>query len=83
MREVDNADLALAMKGTSDELAEVIYSNLSKRAAETLREDIDFMGPVKLVQVEEAQKKIVGIIRMLDEAGEIVIVRGGDDILVV
>lgn len=83
MREVDNADLALAMKGTSDEVAEVIYSNLSKRAAETLREDIDFMGPVKLVQVEEAQKKIVGIIRMLDEAGEIVIVRGGDDILVV
>lgn len=83
IRDVDNADLALALKGSSEEVADVIYSNLSKRATETLKEDIEFMGPVKLVQVEEAQKKIVGIIRMLDEAGEIIIVRGGDDILVV
>jgi len=83
IREVDKSDLALALKGSSEEVASAVFKNLSKRAADALREDIDFIGPVKLVQVEEAQKKIVSIIRALDDAGEIIIARGGDDIIVV
>ncbi|RBP46766.1 flagellar motor switch protein FliG [Garciella nitratireducens] len=82
LREVDNRDLALALKGSSEDVANVIYKNLSKRAAETLKEDIDFMGPVRLSEVETAQQKIVSVIRMLDEAGEIIISRGGEDDIV-
>ncbi len=76
LRDVDNSDLALALKGASKDVADHIYTNISKRAAETLREDIEFMGPVRITAVEEAQHKIVGIIRRLDEAGEIIISRG-------
>lgn len=83
LREVDNEQLVLALKGASEEVSTVVYANLSKRAAETVREDIEFMGPVRLSTVEEAQHKIVGIIRRLEEAGEIVIGRGDSDSIIV
>lgn len=83
LREVDKSDLALALKGASKEVSDVIFGNISKRAAETLKEDIEFLGPVRLTAVEEAQHKIVAIIRKLDEAGEIVVNRGGQSALVI
>lgn len=83
LREVDTKDLALAIKGSSEEVANVIYKNMSKRAAQTLKEDIEYMGPVRLVDVEKAQQAIVAIIRRLDDAGEIVISRGGEDAIIV
>lgn len=83
LREVPNEDLVLALKGASEDVTSVIYANLSKRAAETIKEDMEFMGPVRLKTVEEAQHRIVGIIRRLEEAGEIVIGRGDSDSFVV
>jgi len=82
LREVENEQLVLALKGASEEVSTVVYANLSKRAAETVREDIEFMGPVRLSTVEEAQHKIVGVIRKLEEAGEIVIGRGDSDSII-
>lgn len=83
IREVDNSDLAVALKGATEEVKEMIFANMSKRMAEMLREDMDFMGPVRLRDVEEAQQKIVNIIRKLEEANEIIIARGGGDELIV
>jgi len=82
LREVDVKDLGLALKGSSEEVAGVIYGNMSNRAAQTLKEDIEFMGPVRLVDVEKAQQAIVAIIRRLDDAGEIILSRGGDDAII-
>lgn len=76
LRDIENEDLALALKGASEEVTNIIYNNMSQRAVEILKEDIQFMGPVRLSTVEEAQQKIVGVIRKLDEAGEIIIARG-------
>lgn len=83
LREVDTKDLALAIKGSSQDVANRIYKNMSQRAGEMLREDIEFLGPIRLRDVEEAQQRIVQTIRRLDEAGEIVISRGGEDALIV
>ncbi|MDF2882604.1 MAG: flagellar motor switch protein FliG [Clostridiaceae bacterium] len=83
LREVENKELALALKGCSEEVADCIYRNQSKRASSALKEDMEFLGPVRLMDVEKAQQKIVGIIRRLDEAGEIVISRGGEDAIIV
>ncbi|MBS4032699.1 MAG: flagellar motor switch protein FliG [Clostridiales bacterium] len=83
IREVDSKDLALALKGSSEEVRDRLFKNVSKRAAEMLREDIEFMGPVRLREVEDAQQRIVGIIRKLDETGEIIISRGGEDAIIV
>lgn len=83
MREVDNTDLAKALKSVDSEVQDKIFKNMSKRAANLLREDMDFMGPVLLKDVEDAQQKIVNIIRKLEEAGEIVVARAGEDELVV
>ena len=82
MREVDNADLSKALKSVDAEVQEKIFKNMSKRAASGLREEMDFMGPVRLKDVEEAQQKIVNIIRKLEEQGEIVVARSGEDELV-
>jgi flagellar motor switch protein FliG len=83
LREIDNKDLALALKATSGEVANKIYKNISKRAAEMLREEIEYMGPVRIRDVEESQQKIVNNIRRLEESGEIVVSRGkGDEIIV-
>ncbi|NLC50860.1 MAG: flagellar motor switch protein FliG [Firmicutes bacterium] len=82
LRELDSKDLALALKGSSDDVQERIFRNLSKRAGEMLREDMEYMGPVRLREVEEAQQKIVAIIRKLDENGEIILSRGGEDAII-
>ncbi|HBF69577.1 MAG TPA: flagellar motor switch protein FliG, partial [Thermotoga sp.] len=82
LREVDTRDLALALKGASDELKEKIFKNMSKRAAALLKDELEYMGPVRLKDVEEAQQKIINIIRRLEEAGEIVIARGGGEELI-
>ena len=83
LREVDNADLELALKSSTEEVQNVIFRNLSKRLAEMIKEDMDFMGPVRMKDVEEAQQKIVSVIRKLEDAAEIVISRGGGDDIVV
>lgn len=83
MREVDSQELAKALKSVDTEVQDKIFKNMSKRAAGMLREDMEYMGPVRLKDVEEAQQKIVGIIRRLEDAGDIVIARAGEDELVV
>ncbi|MCL2352568.1 MAG: flagellar motor switch protein FliG [Firmicutes bacterium] len=83
LREVDNRDLALALKTSGEDLQNLILSNISKRLAAMVREDIEYMGPVRRSDVEEAQQKIVNIIRRLQDAGEIVIARGGGDDIIV
>lgn len=83
LRDVDNADLELALKSSTEEVQNVIFRNLSKRLAEMIKEDMDFMGPVRMKDVEEAQQKIVSVIRKLEDAAEIVISRGGGDDIVV
>ena len=82
LKEVDTKELSLALKGVSEEVMNKILKNLSKRAGAMLVEDMEFMGPVRLKDVESAQQRIVNVIRSLEEAGEIVIVRGGEDELV-
>ncbi|MCE5168053.1 flagellar motor switch protein FliG [Paenibacillus profundus] len=83
IRDIDNADLQLALKVASEEVREVIFRNMSKRMADTFKEEMEFMGPVRLRDVEEAQTRIVSTIRRLEEAGEIIIARGGGDDIVV
>ena len=83
IREVDTRDWALALKTASEEVSGRIYKNMSKRAGDMLREDIEYMGPVRLRDVEEAQQRVVSTIRRLEETGEIIISRGGEDEVVV
>lgn len=83
LREVDSSQLSLALKGCSDEVANCIYRNQSKRAAAALKEDMEFLGPVRIMDVEKAQQGIVSIIRRLDDANEIIISRGGEDAIIV
>lgn len=83
LRDVDNNDLGVALKGTSEEVQNVIFNNLSKRLAAMIREDMEFMGPVRMKDVEEAQQKIVNVIRKLEDSGEIIVARGGGDEIVV
>ena len=83
LRDVENADLGVALKSANEEVKNVIFKNLSKRLAAMIQEDMEFMGPVRMKDVEEAQQKIVGVIRKLEDAGEIVISRGGGDEIVV
>jgi flagellar motor switch protein FliG len=73
LREIDNKELALALKAASDELKQHIMSNMSERAAETLREEIEYMGPVRVRDVEAAHTRIIETVRRLEEAGELVI----------
>lgn len=83
LRDVDNNDLAVALKGSNEQVQEAIFRNLSKRLAAMIKEDMDFMGPVRMKDVEEAQQKIVNIIRKLEDSAEIIISRGGGDEIVV
>jgi len=85
LREIDNKDLALALKVASDDVKQKIYKNMSERARQLIEEEIEYMGPVRLRTVEEAQQKIVAVIRRLEEAGEVIIAGrgGGEDELVV
>ena len=83
LRDVDNNDLSTALKGSNEQVQAAIFNNLSKRLAEMIKEDMEFMGPVRMKDVEEAQQKIVSVIRKLEDAGEIVISRGGGDEIIV
>lgn len=84
LKEIDNSDLALALKTASDDLKDKIFRNMSERAVGMINEEMEFMGPVRLSDVEGAQQKIVDVVRRLDDAGEIVIAGrgGGSDIIV-
>ena len=82
-RDVDNGDLAIAMKGSNEEVQNAIFNNMSKRLSAMIKEDMEFMGPVRMKDVEEAQQKIVNIIRKLEDSAEIVISRGGGDEIIV
>lgn len=83
IRECENEDLILSLKVSSEEVQEILYSNMSSRMAESFKEEIDVMGPVRLRDVEEGQSRIVAIIRRLEESGEIIIARGGGDDIIV
>jgi flagellar motor switch protein FliG len=83
LREVDTNELAKALKSVDSEVQDKIYRNMSKRAATLLKEDMEYMGPVRLKDVEESQQKIVSIIRKLEEQGEVVVARSGEDEMVV
>jgi flagellar motor switch protein FliG len=86
LRDIESKDLALALKGGSEEVREKVLGNMSERAREMIVEEIEFMGPVRMKNVEEAQQKFVGAIRTLEEAGELIIEGrgsgGGDEIIV-
>lgn len=77
LREVESKDLALALKGSNEEVKEKIYKNMSERAQTMLQDDMEYMGPVRAKDVQECQTKIVSVVRSLEEAGEIIIMRGG------
>ena len=83
LRDVDNGDLAIALKGSNEEVQNAIFNNMSKRLSAMIKEDMEFMGPVRMKDVEEAQQKIVNIIRKLEDSAEIVISRGGGDEIIV
>ena len=84
LREIDNQALALALKAASEELKDKIFSNMSRRAAEIIREEIEYMGPVRISDVESAQQNIVEIVRRLEETGDVVIMgRGGESNILV
>lgn len=82
IREIDNNQWAIALKSASDDVKEVIFGNMSKRLVEMIQEDMEFMGPVRLKDIEEAQQNVVNTIRKLEESGEIVTPRGGDEMIV-
>jgi len=82
LRDIDNKELAMALKGISDDMREKFYRNMSANAVEIIKEEMEYMGPVRLRDVEEAQQKVVNRIRALEEAGEIVLGGSGDDIVV-
>lgn len=83
LREIDNSDLALAMKSSGQEVQNVVLRNLSSRLATMIKEDMEYMGPVRLRDVEDAQQKIVNTIRRLEDSGEIIVSRGGGDEIIV
>lgn len=83
IRDCENEDLLLSMKVSSEEVKDVIFRNMSVRMADTFKEEMEIMGPVRLRDVEEAQSRIVTVIRRLEDAGEIIIARGGGDDIIV
>jgi flagellar motor switch protein FliG len=83
IRDCENEDLLLSLKVSSDEVKEIVFRNMSSRMVDTFKEEMEFMGPVRLKEVEEAQSRIVAVIRRLEEAGEIIIARGGGDDIIV
>ncbi len=83
IRDIDNNDLQLALKIASEDVREAVFKNISKRMVETFKEEMEYMGPVRLRDVEEAQSRIVAVIRRLEDAGEIIIARGGGDDIIV
>ena len=83
LKEIDNDELCLALKTASEELKEKVFSNMSARAADLIKEDMEYMGPVRLSDVEASQQRIVDVVRRLEDSGEIIISGRGDDDLVI
>ncbi len=83
IREVEQKDLTLSLKVAGEEVKDRLFRNMSKRMGEMVQEEMDYMGPVRLRDVEESQQKIVNVIRSLEESGEIVISRGKEDDVIV
>lgn len=83
LREVDQEQLSVALKAVEDEVQDKIFDNMSERAASMLKEELEYMGPVRLSDVEDAQQQIVNVIRRLEEEGEIVVARGGEEEIIV
>jgi flagellar motor switch protein FliG len=83
IRDCESEDLMLSLKVSSDEVKEIVFKNMSSRMVETFKDEMEYMGPVRLRDVEEAQSRIVGIIRRLEESGEIIVARGGGDDIIV
>ena len=84
LKEVDTKELSMALKGASEELQEKFFRNMSSRAAEMIKEEMEYMGPIRLKDVEEVQQRIVDVIRRLEEDGEIIISgRSGEEEIVV
>ena len=84
LKEVDNNELALALKTASPEMKQKVFANMSERAAQLIKEDMEYMGPVRVSDVESAQQRIVDIVRRLEDAGEIIIAgRGGESDIIV
>ncbi len=83
LREVDNNELAISLKGANEDVQNAIFENLSSRLATMIKEDMEFMGPVRMKDVEDAQQRIVNIVRKLEDSGDIVISRGGGDEIIV
>jgi flagellar motor switch protein FliG len=81
LRQVDTKDLALALKGTSDGVRERLFANLSERAQENLKEEMELLGPQRLRDVEQARKEVVRTVRQLEQEGSIVLSRGADDFI--
>jgi len=79
LRQVDAKDLAMALKGVRAEVREKIMTNVSSRAADNLREEMERLGKVRLKSVEEAQGAIVRVLRALEEAGQIILTRSADE----
>lgn len=79
LKEVDSKTLALALKSSTDEFKEIIYNNMSERAAKMLKEELDYLGPVRVKDVEDAQKNILEVARRLEEQGQIMLSHGDDD----
>ena len=82
LKEVDNSDLTVALKTATPEVAKIIFDNMSTRLRDMIKEDMEYMGPVRVRDVEEAQQKIVNVIRKLQDTGEIIVSRGSEDELV-
>jgi len=82
LKTVDTSDLKVALKTASEDMKQKIFANLSTRAGEMLREDMEVMGPVRLAEVEEAQLKIVRIAKQLEAEGKVILGKGKEDVLV-
>jgi flagellar motor switch protein FliG len=84
LKEIENEELALALRTASEELKEKIFKNMSERAAQLIKEEMEYMGPVRVSDVEAAQQKIVDVVRRLEDAGDVIVAgKGGDSDLVV
>jgi flagellar motor switch protein FliG len=82
MRDVNAKDLSMALRNSSDDLKNRVFKNMSSRAAQTLKDDMNVAGPVRLRLVEEAQQRIINTVRALQEAEEIVVSRGDQDVMI-
>jgi len=83
LREVDSKDLVFAIKGTNKEVSEVLFTNMSTKMAETIKSELEFTHNVRLRDVEEAQQRIVSVIRRLEDEGQLVVSKGGKDDIIV